>query len=74
MAQFDALVLDVRSKSDWDEAVAHAEASHGRLDILVNNAGIHRSGTAEETTAEVWDDVMAVNLWGTFLGCRKAIP
>ncbi len=71
---FDALVFDVRSEAGWDRAIAHIEATHGGLDILVNNAGIHRSGTAEETTAELWGEVIAVNLWGTLLGCRKAIP
>lgn len=54
-------MLDVRSEADWDRAIAHTEARHGGLDILVN-------------TREVWDEVMAVNLWGTFLGSRSALP
>lgn len=70
----DAVVLDVRSVSDWRRALAHVGSAHGGLDVLVNNAGIHRPGTAEETTAELWDETIAVNLWGTFLGCREAIP
>ena len=70
---FDVLVLDVRSEVDWDRVMAHVETKHGGLDILVNNAGIHRSGTALETAREVWDEVMAVNLWGTFLGCKWAV-
>jgi meso-butanediol dehydrogenase / (S,S)-butanediol dehydrogenase / diacetyl reductase len=74
VSEFEALVLDVRSERDWDQVITHVEALHGRLDILINNAGIHRTGTAEETTAELWAEVMAVNLWGTFLGCKKAIP
>jgi NAD(P)-dependent dehydrogenase (short-subunit alcohol dehydrogenase family) len=70
---FDVQVLDVRSEVDWDRVMAHVETEHGGLDILVNNAGIHRSGTAPETAREVWDEVMAVNLWGTFLGCKWAV-
>lgn len=70
----DSLVLDVRSEADWERAVAYVEDAHGGLDILVNNAGIHRPGAALGTTAELWEEVMAVNLWGTFLGCRTAIP
>lgn len=70
---FDVLALDVRSDLDWDRAMTHVETTHGGLDILVNNAGIHRSGTALETPREVWDEVMAVNLWGTFLGCKWAV-
>jgi NAD(P)-dependent dehydrogenase (short-subunit alcohol dehydrogenase family) len=74
VSAFDAIVLDVRSEADWDRAIAHAEVRYGGLDVLVNNAGIHRSGTATETTRELWDEVMAVNLWGTFLGSRSALP
>ena len=70
---FDVLALDVRSDLHWDRAMTHVETTHGGLDILVNNAGIHRSGTALETPREVWDEVMAVNLWGTFLGCKWAV-
>ena len=70
---FDVLVLDVRSEVDWDRVMAHVETEHGGLDILVNNAGIHRSGTALETAREVLDEIMAVNLWGTFLGCKWAV-
>ena len=70
---FDVLALDVRSDFDWDRAMTHVETTHGGLDILVNNAGIHRSGTALETPREIWDEVMAVNLWGTFLGCKWAV-
>jgi NAD(P)-dependent dehydrogenase (short-subunit alcohol dehydrogenase family) len=74
VAAFDAIVLDVRSEDAWGRAIAHIEERHGGLDILVNNAGIHRRGTAPETTREVWDEVMAVNLWGTFLGSKSALP
>jgi len=70
----DVVILDVRSEGDWDRALAHVAAAQGGLDILVNNAGIHRPGRAEETTAETWREVMSINLWGTFLGCRAAIP
>ena len=73
-ASRDTLVLDVRSEADWKRAVAYAEDTHGGLDILVNNAGIHRPGAALDTTSELWEEVMAVNLWGSFLGCKIAIP
>jgi NAD(P)-dependent dehydrogenase (short-subunit alcohol dehydrogenase family) len=46
----------------------------GRLDVLVNSAGISPAATAEETSREMWDNVMAVNLKRTFIGCKKAIP
>jgi NAD(P)-dependent dehydrogenase (short-subunit alcohol dehydrogenase family) len=74
VAGLDAVVLDVRSQDDWTRAVAQAEDRHGGLDILVNNAGIQRPGTAEATTRALFDEIMAVNVWGTLFGCGVAIP
>lgn len=46
----------------------------GGVDILVNNAGIQRYGTVTETSAEIWDEVMNVNLKSLFLCAKYAIP
>ena len=46
----------------------------GRLDILVNNAGVNRDRLLMRMTAADWDEVLAVNLRGTFLPTRFAIP
>ena len=46
----------------------------GRLDILVNNAGIDRRGTLEQVGVEEIDAVIAVNLRGTILCSRAALP
>jgi NAD(P)-dependent dehydrogenase (short-subunit alcohol dehydrogenase family) len=70
----EAQLLDVRAAADWDRVLRHVELAHGGVDGLVNSAGVHRLGTAEATTAEDWDAVMSVNLWGSFLGCQKVIP
>jgi NAD(P)-dependent dehydrogenase (short-subunit alcohol dehydrogenase family) len=50
--------------------------THGRLDISVHNAGIMdpRDEGVTETSLEVWERVIAVNLTGVFLCCRHAIP
>jgi NAD(P)-dependent dehydrogenase (short-subunit alcohol dehydrogenase family) len=72
--RFDAVILDVRSEENWGAALDHVVEAHGGLDVLVNNAGISPTATAEETSWELWDEVMAVNLKGTFIGCKKAIP
>ncbi len=45
-----------------------------QFDILVNNAGIGREGTVETTTEEVFDDLMAVNVKGSFFVTQQAIP
>jgi NAD(P)-dependent dehydrogenase (short-subunit alcohol dehydrogenase family) len=65
--------LDVTSEGDWQRAVALAEERFGAL--LVNNAGIGLAASrVEDATAEAWDQVMAVNAKGVFLGTRAAIP
>jgi 3(or 17)beta-hydroxysteroid dehydrogenase len=66
--------LDVTSEADWLRVVAAIEASAGRLDGLVNAAGIVAVGSVEDTDFATWRRVMAVNLDGTFLGCKYAMP
>ena len=66
--------LDVTSDADWDEAVATAEGRFGRLDVLVNNAGIANNEKIEDTSEELWERIMLVNVKGVFLGTRKALP
>lgn len=67
-------VLDVRSETQWQRAIANVAGKHGRLDILVNVAGISRHGTVEETTPEIWGDVMAANLESVLYGSKAALP
>lgn len=65
--------LDVTNEADWI-AVTDAVASRfGRLDILVNSAGVVLLKDVETTTLEEWRNLMAVNLDGTFLGCKHAV-
>ena len=66
--------LDVTSASDWQRAVAATVARFGKLDVLVNNAGIYRTERVEETSEELWDQVMEINAKGVFLGTKYAIP
>ncbi len=64
------LHLDVASEEEWDTVVADVLATHGQLDILVNNAGIFRAARLVEETVEQWNQVIAVNQTGVFLGMR----
>lgn len=64
--------LDVTSEADWRRVVAEIERAHGRLDGLVNAAGVVVIGSIEELDFEQWRRVLAVNLDGTFLGCKHA--
>lgn len=72
----------VADVSDWGsvaDAVAQIDHAHGRLDILINNAGISPSHGGsfqliEEVDLDEWARVIGVNLTGTFLMCRAALP
>jgi len=67
-------VLDVTREDQWQTVISEIEHRHGRLDALVNNAGIIVVGDVEQTTFEDWRRVMAVNVDGTFLGCKYTLP
>jgi NAD(P)-dependent dehydrogenase (short-subunit alcohol dehydrogenase family) len=65
--------LDVTSEDDWRRVVDDIDRAAGRLDGLVNAAGIVAMGSVEDTDFTTWRRVMAVNLDGTFLGCKHAL-
>ena len=66
--------LDVTRAQHWDAAVAVAVDEFGGLDVLVNNAGIVNFGPIEEYTLQSWNDIIAINLTGVFLGIKAAVP
>ena len=72
----EGLSVDVTSSDAVAAAVGAAEERFGGLDILVNSAGLNpRIGSlAGRSEEEVWDAVIEVNLKGTYLACRHAIP
>ena len=65
--------LDVTSEASWQAAMAATLDAFGKLDVLVNSAGIILFKSIEDTSLGDWRRVMAVNLDGTFLGCRFAV-
>ncbi|RZJ22552.1 MAG: SDR family oxidoreductase [Haliea sp.] len=74
-----ALELDVTREASVAALVADIERRFGRLDVVINSAGILGSvngemPTVEGSPLEVWQRVIAVNLTGTFLVCKAAIP
>ncbi len=69
------VATDVASPAECDRAVADTLATFGRLDVLVNNAGvILRERTVVQTTPEEWDLTFDVNVKGTYLISRAALP
>ena len=63
---------DVRSPADVDGAVARVVAAESRIDILVNSAGVREIGDVYTMATDEWDNVIAVNLSGTFYCCQAA--
>jgi 3(or 17)beta-hydroxysteroid dehydrogenase len=66
-------LLDVTREEHWIGVTDAVVAEFGRLDILVNSAGVALLRDIETTTLEEWRALMAVNLDGTFLGCKHAV-
>lgn len=69
-----AFQADCSKVKDIERLVSDVVAEFGRLDILVNNAGVFRTVPVEETTEEIWDEQLDLNLKGTFFAVRAALP
>ena len=68
---------DIGDEADAQRLVDAAVARHGRLDVLVNNAAAPQGLDRQDITdvpVDVWDQVIRINLRGTYLMCRAAVP
>jgi NAD(P)-dependent dehydrogenase (short-subunit alcohol dehydrogenase family) len=67
--------LDVSDEADWRRVIDCVLAEHDRIDVLVNNAGVTGPSVAIESTSfEVYQQVIATNQFGCFLGMKNVIP
>ena len=66
--------LDVTNENQWKELINFIKIKFGRLDCLINNAGIRVSGKIENTSLELWNNIINTNLTSMFLGCKYALP
>jgi NAD(P)-dependent dehydrogenase (short-subunit alcohol dehydrogenase family) len=65
---------DVRSWDAIDRLVTETVQQFGRLDVLVNNAGVLDGyATCLDTSVELFEQVMAINVRGVFFGCKRAL-
>lgn len=69
-----AVVADVRSLKELEDAVAGGIAELGRLDTVVANAGIFSNAPVHELTEEQWDEMIAINLTGVWKTIRATVP
>jgi NAD(P)-dependent dehydrogenase (short-subunit alcohol dehydrogenase family) len=65
---------DVARAEDAARLVEAVVGHHGRLDILWSNAGVQEAGTAPETSEEIWERVIGINLTGHFHMAKFTIP
>jgi NAD(P)-dependent dehydrogenase (short-subunit alcohol dehydrogenase family) len=68
-----AFRADVSQEKDVLELFKFVKSKYGNCTVLVNAAGVYRGGPIEEMSVHDWDEVMAVNLRGTFLCSREAL-
>jgi len=73
-ANISILAADIASEADNQRMVAEAEARFGGLDALVLNAGVTGGGSIDELSFADFQKVISVNLFGTVLGVKAALP
>ncbi|MBS0537202.1 MAG: glucose 1-dehydrogenase [Proteobacteria bacterium] len=69
-----ALKADCSKVDEIDRLVAGVMSTLGTVDIVVNNAGVFRTVSVEETTEEIWDEQLDLNLKGTFFMTKAVVP
>ena len=69
-----SIALDVRDLQAWERVVTATVARFGKLTVLCNVAGISEPGGVTDVALDSWKRVIDTNLYGTFCGCRAALP
>jgi len=71
-----SVAVDISLEADAKAMADFAVGTYGKIDVLYNNAGImpEADHSVVDTSVEIWDKVMAVNVRGVFLACKYAIP
>src|SRR5581483_6703110 len=77
-AQAAFVQVDVAEPDSVEQLVRRTVELYGHLDVLVSNAGIggrkFGDGPTHQCSVDAWDKIMQVNLRGTFLACKYALP
>jgi len=68
------LPCDVRDYGQIQSAVAQVVEKEGRIDLLFANAGIHLFAGIEDTSPEQFENVLSINLKGTFYTLKEVLP
>ena len=65
---------DISKVSQCQQVVQQTVAILGRLDIVINSAGIYMEKSIDDVTEEEFDNMMAINIKGTYFVCKYALP
>ncbi len=68
-----AVIADISQEADCIRLIDEVVKHYGRIDVLVNNAGIQQEVPFEDTSTEVWQKIIAVDLTGPFVCSREAV-
>jgi NAD(P)-dependent dehydrogenase (short-subunit alcohol dehydrogenase family) len=72
---YSTLAADVTKEADCKKIIETCVKRHGRIDILHNNVGRSRGDRPTyDLDAGMWDELMDINLKGTFMACKHALP
>jgi NAD(P)-dependent dehydrogenase (short-subunit alcohol dehydrogenase family) len=75
-----AIVVDLEHQSTIKAMIAAVVAHYGQLDVLINNAALlgpdiaQRDGNVEDMDTDLWDRTYRINVRGTMIACREALP
>jgi NAD(P)-dependent dehydrogenase (short-subunit alcohol dehydrogenase family) len=75
-----AIVLDLEHQSSIKAMIRDVVAHYGQLDILINNAALlgpeiaRNDGNVEDMDTDLWDRTFRINVRGTMIACREALP
>jgi NADP-dependent 3-hydroxy acid dehydrogenase YdfG len=71
----EAIALDVSDQKEVAKAAAAIFKRHGRVDVLVNSAGVNSpKRNLRNVSVETWDQIVAINLSGSFYTCHAVLP
>jgi NAD(P)-dependent dehydrogenase (short-subunit alcohol dehydrogenase family) len=75
-----AIAVDLEHQSTIKAMIAAVVAHYGQLDVLINNAALlgpdiaQRDGNVEDMDTDLWDRTYRINVRGTMIACREALP
>lgn len=70
----EAIVCDIAKEADVKRTVKKILKDHGRIDALINNAGVTEFKSFADSTVKDFDNIMSVNLRGSFLCMKEVLP